>query len=75
MQKFQVNDFVIVNSDRGKTPGMARVIKTYPNEAEIVFDNGEKARYYFAHLHKNIDCMKRRKIWLQERAAKIGKPR
>ena len=73
MQKFQVNDFVFVNPDRGKTPGMARVTKTYPNEAEIVFDNGEKARYYFAHLHKTIECMNRKKTWLQERSAKIGK--
>jgi len=70
---YQVNEFVFVNPSRGKTPGIARITKTINDEAEIIFDNGEKDRYYFVHLHQKMECFKRRQKFLAERAGKIGK--
>jgi hypothetical protein len=70
---YQINDFVFVNPSRGKTPGIARVTKTINNEAEIIFDNGERDRYYFVHLTQNAECFKRKKEFLKNRAEKIGK--
>lgn len=73
MKTYQVNEFVFVNPNRGKTPGIARVTKVINDEAEIVYDNGEKDRYYFVHLHQKMECFKRRQKFLAERAEKIGK--
>lgn len=71
---FDKNDFVYVRANRGKTPGMARItrIRSY-NEADIIFENGEKDTYYFAHLYQTPECFKRKLIWMKERADKIGK--
>lgn len=73
MKTYKVNDFVLVDSSRGKTPGIARVTKVINSEAEIVYDNGEKDRYYFIHLGQDFECFRRRQKFLAERAEKIGK--
>lgn len=56
MKPAKVNDFVFVLSSRGKTPGIARVTAIINDEAEIVYDNGAKDRYYFAHLYQTAEC-------------------
>ena len=62
MQKqFKVNDFVFVLPSRGKTPGIARVTEITPHgEAKIVYDNG-------------LECFRKRKQFLIDRANKVGK--
>jgi hypothetical protein len=72
MKTYQINEFVFVNPNRGKTPGIARVTKVFAEECEIQYDNGEKDRYYFVHLHQNMECFKRRQKFLADRAGKIG---
>ena len=72
-KQFKVNDFVFVNSDRGITPGIARITSVSSNEAKIDYDNGEKGEYYFVHLHQTPECFNRRKQFLIDRANKVGK--
>jgi hypothetical protein len=73
MKTYQINEFVFVNPSRGKTPGIARITKVINDEAEIIYDNGEKDRYYFSHLTQNAECFRRRQKFLADRAGKIGK--
>lgn len=72
----QTHDYVLVLPSRGKTPGIARIVSLHGNgssqEAEILYDNGEKDRFYTALLYQNNECHQRRKMFLRERAAKIG---
>lgn len=70
---YVVNDFVFVNRDRGITPGIARVTQVKDEEAVILFDDGSKDVYYFAHLHQNRECFSRKAEFLRERASKVGK--
>jgi hypothetical protein len=73
-KEYKPNDFVFVNPDRGRTPGIARVIKILPHKvARIRYDNGEEDSFFFVHLHQTGECMKRRLAFLKERAEKVGK--
>jgi hypothetical protein len=73
MHGYKVNDYVFVNPDRGITPSIARVIRIFDNEAEIMFDNGSKEIFYFVHLYQTRECFLRKTEFLRERANKVGK--
>lgn len=73
IRNFQVNDFVFVNPDRGRTPGIARVVEVFGDVATILYSNGEKDSYYFAHLYSNIECVKAKIAFLKKRSEKFGK--
>ena len=73
---FEVNHFVKVNSNRGTTPGKARITKLCGSgsgqEADIVYDNGMKDQFYTAHLYKDAETIKATIQYHKDRAAKIG---
>jgi len=76
-RKYQVNDFVFVNPDRGRTPGMARIIEIFGDgplqSATILYSNGEKDQFYFAHLYQNGDCIRAKTLFLKNRAETFGR--